>query len=175
MLVPLASGVHQRYTEKSSPTTPSSSIRKNGARGGSRTHMRKNPRRILSPQRLPFRHPGFNSVSLPHPKPVQTGWCPFWCQLSFAGHLDSSDTTAAQPSGARCEHRRRLVSVLNQQKQKGITPDARQEQLPPRNCPRGDCRNRDLPVNFSRAHFWSAAFVLSTKRLCVSEVASRSQ
>ena len=29
-----------------------------GARGGSRTHMRKNPRRILSPQRLPFRHPG---------------------------------------------------------------------------------------------------------------------
>src|ERR1700693_5624408 len=28
------------------------------ARGGSRTHMRKNPRRILSPQRLPFRHPG---------------------------------------------------------------------------------------------------------------------
>jgi hypothetical protein len=30
----------------------------NGARGGSRTHMRKNPRRILSPQRLPFRHPG---------------------------------------------------------------------------------------------------------------------
>src|SRR5712664_2938799 len=31
---------------------------KTGARGGSRTHMRKNPRRILSPQRLPFRHPG---------------------------------------------------------------------------------------------------------------------
>jgi len=31
----------------------------NGARGGSRTHMRKNPRRILSPQRLPFRHPGY--------------------------------------------------------------------------------------------------------------------
>src|SRR5258705_7611455 len=29
-----------------------------GARGGSRTPMRKNPRRILSPQRLPFRHPG---------------------------------------------------------------------------------------------------------------------
>src|SRR5215472_7550371 len=35
-----------------------------GARGGSRTHMRKNPRRILSPQRLPFRHPGIGSSSL---------------------------------------------------------------------------------------------------------------
>src|SRR5436309_941028 len=32
-----------------------------GARGGSRTHMRKNPRRILSPQRLPCRHPGIGS------------------------------------------------------------------------------------------------------------------
>src|ERR1700682_2699453 len=57
-LVLLESGVHQRYTERSGPTTRSSSIRKTGARGGSRTHMRKNPRRILSPQRLPFRHPG---------------------------------------------------------------------------------------------------------------------
>jgi hypothetical protein len=57
-LVLLQSGVHQGYTERSGPTTPSSSTRKTGARGGSRTHMRKNPRRILSPQRLPFRHPG---------------------------------------------------------------------------------------------------------------------
>ena len=57
-LVLLQSGVHQRYTERSSAATHSSSIRKTGARGGSRTHMRKNPRRILSPQRLPFRHPG---------------------------------------------------------------------------------------------------------------------
>src|SRR5882762_3678423 len=57
-LVLSQSGVHQRYTERSGPTTHSSSIRKTGARGGSRTHMRKNPRRILSPQRLPFRHPG---------------------------------------------------------------------------------------------------------------------
>jgi hypothetical protein len=38
--------------------SPSNSVGKTGARGGSRTHMRKNPRRILSPQRLPFRHPG---------------------------------------------------------------------------------------------------------------------
>jgi len=36
------------HTERSDPTTRSSSIRKIGARGGSRTHMRKNPRRILS-------------------------------------------------------------------------------------------------------------------------------
>src|SRR6266571_4006619 len=57
-LVLSQSGVHQRYTERSGPTTHSSSTRKSGARGGSRTHMRKNPRRILSPQRLPFRHPG---------------------------------------------------------------------------------------------------------------------
>jgi hypothetical protein len=40
------------------PKRHSSSTRNSGARGGSRTHMRKNPRRILSPQRLPFRHPG---------------------------------------------------------------------------------------------------------------------
>src|SRR5207237_7186615 len=49
---------------KERPTTHSSSIRKTGARGGSRTHMRKNPRRILSPQRLPFRHPGIGNTNL---------------------------------------------------------------------------------------------------------------
>src|SRR2546429_8539848 len=38
--------------------------KQNGARGGSRTHMRKNPRRILSPQRLPFRHPGIGTTNL---------------------------------------------------------------------------------------------------------------
>src|SRR5258708_1866150 len=63
-LVLLQSGVHQRYTERSGPTTRSSSITKTGARGGSRTHMRKNPRRILSPQRLPFRHPGAGTTNL---------------------------------------------------------------------------------------------------------------
>jgi hypothetical protein len=57
-LVLLQIAVHQRYTQSGAPTTHSSSIRNTGARGGSRTHMRKNPRRILSPQRLPFRHPG---------------------------------------------------------------------------------------------------------------------
>jgi integrase/recombinase XerD len=57
-LVLLQSGVHQRYTKKRSVITRLASIRNSGARGGSRTHMRKNPRRILSPQRLPFRHPG---------------------------------------------------------------------------------------------------------------------
>ena len=57
-LVLLQSGVHQRYTADCKRTTSSFSNRKTGARGGSRTHMRKNPRRILSPQRLPFRHPG---------------------------------------------------------------------------------------------------------------------
>src|SRR5258708_19516481 len=30
---------------------------RNGARRGSRTHMRKNPRRLLSPQLLPFHPP----------------------------------------------------------------------------------------------------------------------
>ena len=54
--------VHVRYTANLAALTDSFSIRKNGARGGSRTHMRKNPRRILSPQRLPFRHPGTGSV-----------------------------------------------------------------------------------------------------------------
>jgi Phage integrase family len=39
-----------------------------GARGGSRTHMRKNPRRILSPQRLPFRHPGTGTTNLSNEK-----------------------------------------------------------------------------------------------------------
>jgi hypothetical protein len=67
-LVLLQSGVRQRYTETSGPTTPSSSIRKTGARGGSRTHMRKNPRRILSPQRLPFRHPGIGNTNLTNRK-----------------------------------------------------------------------------------------------------------
>jgi Phage integrase family len=67
-LVLLQSGVHQRYTQRGAPTTHSSSIRKTGARGGSRTHMRKNPRRILSPQRLPFRHPGSGSTNLTNPR-----------------------------------------------------------------------------------------------------------
>src|SRR5882724_1610971 len=73
-LVLLQSGVHQRYTERSGPTTRSSSIRKSGARGGSRTHMRKNPRRILSPQRLPFRHPGkaeINRVNVGHSQQIE--------------------------------------------------------------------------------------------------------
>src|SRR5207249_6775695 len=60
-LVLLQRDVHQRYAESGASTTRSSSIGKTGARGGSRTHMRKNPRRILSPQRLPFRHPGMGS------------------------------------------------------------------------------------------------------------------
>jgi hypothetical protein len=50
--------VHERYIKDDDPLTDPDSTGKNGARGGSRTHMRKNPRRILSPQRLPFRHPG---------------------------------------------------------------------------------------------------------------------
>src|SRR6266481_10145171 len=45
-------------------TENSQNVGRNGARGGSRTHMRKNPRRILSPQRLPFRHPGAGTTNL---------------------------------------------------------------------------------------------------------------
>jgi integrase-like protein len=56
--------VHGGYTEKVGAISGSVSRRKNGARGGSRTHMRKNPRRILSPQRLPFRHPGRADTNL---------------------------------------------------------------------------------------------------------------
>ncbi len=67
-LVLLHGGVHQRYTESSDSTTRSFSIGKSGARGGSRTHMRKNPRRILSPQRLPFRHPGAGHSNLANTK-----------------------------------------------------------------------------------------------------------
>jgi integrase/recombinase XerD len=63
-LVLLQSGVHQRYTDDRKRTSSSFSDRKTGARGGSRTHMRKNPRRILSPQRLPFRHPGAGTTNL---------------------------------------------------------------------------------------------------------------
>src|ERR1700719_4360827 len=46
------------YAENAKPSTDRKQRGEIGARGGSRTHMRKNPRRILSPQRLPFRHPG---------------------------------------------------------------------------------------------------------------------
>ena len=48
-LVLLQSGVHQRYTERSGPTTRSSSIRKTGARGGSRTHTGLAALRIFLP------------------------------------------------------------------------------------------------------------------------------
>src|SRR5271157_115495 len=67
-LVLLHGGGHERYTENSDSTTRSFSERKNGARGGSRTHMRKNPWRILSPQRLPFRHPGSGHSNLANTK-----------------------------------------------------------------------------------------------------------
>jgi hypothetical protein len=40
--------VHAGYTGDGGLETPAISIEENGARGGSRTHMRKNPRRILS-------------------------------------------------------------------------------------------------------------------------------
>jgi len=56
--------VHQGYIADDDSGTPSVSAGNNGARGGSRTHMRKNPRRILSPQRLPFRHPGAGFTNL---------------------------------------------------------------------------------------------------------------
>ncbi len=56
--------VHARDTESLAALTELFSTGKNGARGGSRTHMRKNPRRILSPQRLPFRHPGRGTTNL---------------------------------------------------------------------------------------------------------------
>jgi integrase/recombinase XerD len=62
-LVISQSGVHQRYTASRKEISPSFSDGKDGTRGGSRTHMRKNPRRILSPQRLPFRHPGAEPLS----------------------------------------------------------------------------------------------------------------
>src|SRR5260221_4750001 len=45
-------------------TGSSQNVGRNGARGESRTNMRKNPRRILSPQRLPFRHPGAGTTNL---------------------------------------------------------------------------------------------------------------
>jgi len=60
--------VHARYIGDDNPGTHSDSARNNGARGGSRTHMRKNPRRILSPQRLPFRHPGTGITNLSNQK-----------------------------------------------------------------------------------------------------------
>src|SRR5215469_6247845 len=60
--------VHARYTEKGARVIPFVSRRKSRARGGSRTHMRKNPRRILSPQRLPFRHPGTGTTNLANPE-----------------------------------------------------------------------------------------------------------
>src|SRR5713101_2206646 len=57
---------HGRRNEINTPD--GASTRKSGARGGSRTHMRKNPRRILSPQRLPFRHPGTGTTNLTNRK-----------------------------------------------------------------------------------------------------------
>ena len=60
--------VHQRYMGGDDSGTSSDSAGNNGARGGSRTHMRKNPRRILSPQRLPFRHPGAGNTNLANQK-----------------------------------------------------------------------------------------------------------
>ena len=38
------------------------------ARGGGRTHTRREPRRILSPLRMPFRHPGTAAVNLYYQK-----------------------------------------------------------------------------------------------------------
>ena len=56
--------VHAGYISGNDSGTPAISTGNTGARGGSRTHMRKNPRRILSPQRLPFRHPGDWQISM---------------------------------------------------------------------------------------------------------------
>ena len=43
--------VRRRYATRTKSSTDCKQRRKNGARGGSRTHMRKNPRRILSSTR----------------------------------------------------------------------------------------------------------------------------
>ncbi len=60
--------VHRGYIANGDSGTHSVSTGKTGARGGSRTHMRKNPRRILSPQRLPFRHPGSGNTKVSESK-----------------------------------------------------------------------------------------------------------
>src|SRR5712691_3023314 len=80
-----------RHTESGDPTTHSSLIRKTGARGGSRTHMRKNPRRILSPQRLPFRHPGSGTSNLTNRVPHRN---------STAGRVGRAKTRATFWLGA---------------------------------------------------------------------------
>jgi hypothetical protein len=85
-LILLLSGVHQRYTEGREPTSPSFSNRQDGARGGSRTHMRKNPRRILSPQRLPFRHPGAGTTNLANRYIYCNPPVPADAQATAAGH-----------------------------------------------------------------------------------------
>ena len=56
--------VQNSYSFRRSASAKLKQNTKIGARGGSRTHMRKNPRRILSPQRLPFRHPGSGTSNL---------------------------------------------------------------------------------------------------------------
>jgi integrase/recombinase XerD len=57
-LVVLENGVHERYTERGDITTDSLSAGKRGARGGGRTHTTRERQGILSPPRMPFRHPG---------------------------------------------------------------------------------------------------------------------
>src|SRR5713226_6106265 len=64
---------------------------KTGARGGSRTHMRKTPRRILSPQRLPFRHPGSSTSNLTNRVPHRN---------STAGRAGCAKTRAISWLGA---------------------------------------------------------------------------
>jgi len=67
-LVLLQTEVHQRYTERADTTTPLSPIRKSGARGGGRTHTTRKRQGILSPPRMPFRHPGFSGANLYYQK-----------------------------------------------------------------------------------------------------------
>jgi Phage integrase family len=67
-LVLLQTEVHQRYTERADTTTPLSPIRKSGARGGGRTHTTRKRQGILSPPRMPFRHPGFSASNLYYQK-----------------------------------------------------------------------------------------------------------
>src|SRR5215469_8729628 len=106
--------VRQRYTENLKGLTDAISNTKNGTRGGGRTHTTRKRQGILSPPRMPFRHPGPDTVKLSYQKSYcnvttrANGFAEFSVSVVVPVALsrESNRSTAARVCfGARWEYR----------------------------------------------------------------------
>src|SRR6516225_1452319 len=88
------SRVHERCTKKRSLLTNALSTRKLGTRGGGRTHTTLERQGILSPPRMPFRHPGSGCPRLNQ----QNSYCNLGAWFADCGTTSVSVVVSVRPA-----------------------------------------------------------------------------